>query len=90
MNERNLDSNKMMKKRQSFFHSQSENMSSLSMENTHTLSMGHRIHQISYNSSTDAIEVIQYHAKFAQNDSSNIQAYDYMTWAPSIGVSDLK
>jgi len=51
--------------------------------------MGHRIHQISYNPISDAIKVIQYNAKFAQNDSSNVQTYNYMLWAPSINVSEL-
>mmetsp|Transcript_54724 Transcript_54724/g.163590 ORF Transcript_54724/g.163590 Transcript_54724/m.163590 type:complete len:2342 (-) Transcript_54724:20-7045(-) len=48
-----------------------------------TLSMGHRIHSLSYNPTSDAIEVVQYVARFAQNVSTNIVPYKYLLWCPA-------
>lgn len=50
----------------------------LNAENSHTLSMGHNIHSLSYNPNSDAIEVIQYTAKV----KIITQVYEYMVWAP--------
>lgn len=49
----------------------------------HALSMGHRIHELTYNPSRGTIEVVQYYATFAQNiaDPVNIQTYRYMLWS---------
>jgi len=48
-----------------------------------TLSMGHKIHILSYNPSSNVIEVVQYVTTFAQiNDSRNTQIYNYMLWSP--------
>ena len=55
----------------------------------HTLSMGHRIHVLSYNPVSDAIEVVQYVAKFAQNVSTNIQTYRYLVWCPATKVREI-
>lgn len=50
--------------------------------NQYALSMGHRIHTLSYNESTEDIEVVQYQAIEIKNYSSNMQSYQYMIWAP--------
>lgn len=49
----------------------------------HILSMGHNVVYLRYNKHADVIEVVQYHAKFAQNDdSSNTYTYRYLLWMP--------
>jgi hypothetical protein len=46
------------------------------------LSMGHNVHKLIFNPQTSEIEVVQYHAKFAQNDDSNTYKYHYSLWMP--------
>uniref|UniRef100_A0A6V2K027 DEPDC5 C-terminal domain-containing protein n=4 Tax=Ditylum brightwellii TaxID=49249 RepID=A0A6V2K027_9STRA len=58
----------------------------LNNENTiqHTLSMGHRIQVLSYNPTSDSVEVVQYYS----DDSLNVkvtQAYNFMMWCPLNG-----
>uniref|UniRef100_A0A7S2NVW8 Uncharacterized protein n=1 Tax=Leptocylindrus danicus TaxID=163516 RepID=A0A7S2NVW8_9STRA len=48
----------------------------------YALSMGHRIHTLSYNESTEDIEVVQYQAVETKNYLSNMQSYQYMIWVP--------
>lgn len=49
----------------------------------YALSMGHRIHILSYKESTEEIEVIQYQARAAQKERSlNTQLYRYLLWVP--------
>ena len=52
-----------------------------------TLSMGHRITQITYNSNDNVIEVTHYLASFARNDftSKNTINYNYELWSSSLG-----
>jgi hypothetical protein len=51
------------------------------------LSMGHNVHKLIFNPQTSEIEVVQYHAKFAQNDDSNTYKYHYSLWMPLSKVS---
>jgi hypothetical protein len=48
----------------------------------HILSMGHNVVYLRYNKHADVIEVVQYHAKFANDDSSNTYTYRYLLWMP--------
>lgn len=48
----------------------------------HILSMGHNVVYLRYNKSAEVIEVVQYHAKFANDDSSNTYTYRYLLWMP--------
>lgn len=48
----------------------------------HTLSMGHNIHKLSYNPTSDVIEVVQYHSKVAHSDPRNKFMYRYLLWVP--------
>lgn len=41
----------------------------------HTLSMGHKIQNLSYNPSQDSVDVIQYYANFAENETPQIYRY---------------
>ena len=50
-----------------------------------TLSMGHKIQQLSYNPTMDSIDVIQYLANFAENDTPQI--YRYCIWSTLKQVS---
>ena len=52
----------------------------------HTLSMGHRIHIISCDPSSDSVDVVEYLAKFAVGNSRNkahVFNYNYNIWMPS-------
>lgn len=44
-----------------------------------TLSMGHKIQRLSYNSITDSVDVVQYYARFAEDE--NPQTYRYLLWS---------
>eukprot|EP00985_Skeletonema_marinoi_P001573 scaffold629_cov156-Skeletonema_marinoi.AAC.1 len=44
-----------------------------------TLSMGHKIQKLSYNSTSDSVDVVQYYANFAENESP--QSYRYLLWS---------
>mmetsp|Transcript_30594 Transcript_30594/g.57950 ORF Transcript_30594/g.57950 Transcript_30594/m.57950 type:complete len:680 (+) Transcript_30594:2073-4112(+) len=44
-----------------------------------TLSMGHKIQNLSYNPSTDSVDVVQYYAKFAEGETP--QTYRYLLWS---------
>jgi len=44
-----------------------------------TLSMGHKIQRLSYNPSTDSVDVVQYYAKFAEGEIP--QTYRYLLWS---------
>ena len=44
-----------------------------------TLSMGHKIQKLSYNPSSDSVDVIQYYARFAEDETP--QTYRYMLWS---------
>jgi len=44
-----------------------------------TLSMGHKIQKLSYNPSSDSVDVVQYYANFAENESP--QSYRYLLWS---------
>ena len=44
-----------------------------------TLSMGHKIQRLSYNSSTDSVDVVQYYARFAEDEVP--QTYHYFLWS---------
>jgi len=48
----------------------------------HILSMGHNVVYLRYNKNADVIEIVQYHAKFANDDSSNTYTYRYLLWMP--------
>jgi len=48
----------------------------------YTLSMGHNIHDLSIGPNSDVIKVVQYIAKFTQNNSRNKSTYHYMLWMP--------
>ena len=49
----------------------------------YALSMGHRIHILSYKESTEEIEVVQYQATATQKEHSlNTQCYRYLLWVP--------
>ena len=48
----------------------------------HTLSMGHRIHIISSNSTSDSVDVVQYLAKNANNQLFKPFNYKYNLWMP--------
>ena len=54
----------------------------------YTLSMGHNIHDLSIGPNSDVIKVVQYIAKFTQNNSRNKSTYHYMLWMPFKQVSD--
>lgn len=43
------------------------------------LSMGHKIQNLSYNPSSDSVDVIQYYARFAEDETP--QTYRYMLWS---------
>jgi hypothetical protein len=47
----------------------------------HYLSMGHRIQVLSYNPSSDAIEIIGYNLKSAQNDRENTYSYRFLLYS---------
>jgi hypothetical protein len=52
----------------------------------HTLSMGHRIHIISCDPSSDSVDVVEYLAKFAVGNSrskAHVFNYNYNIWMPS-------
>jgi len=49
----------------------------------YALSMGHRIQVLSYDPTSDAVEVEKYQAKFARNHEINKYAYNYMLWLPT-------
>jgi len=49
-----------------------------------TLSMGHKIQQLSYNSSQDSVDVVQYYANFAENETPQI--YRYSLWSTLMQV----
>jgi len=51
------------------------------------LSMGHNVHKLICNPQNGEIVVVQYHAKFAQNDDSNTYSYNYLLWMPISQVS---
>ena len=55
-------------------------------EHIHTLSMGHRIHKISFDSESDAIKITLYHAINAKNE---VETYNYSVWVPIIKVSQV-
>lgn len=44
-----------------------------------TLSMGHKIQRLIYNSSSDAVDVVQYYARFAEDETP--QTYRYLLWS---------
>jgi hypothetical protein len=44
-----------------------------------TLSMGHKIQRLSYNPSTDSVDVVQYYARFAEDETP--QTYHYLLWS---------
>jgi hypothetical protein len=44
-----------------------------------TLSMGHKIQRLSYNSGTDSVDVVQYYARFAEDETP--QTYHYLMWS---------
>lgn len=44
-----------------------------------TLSMGHKIQRLSYNPSTDSVDVVQYYARFAEDETP--QVYRYLLWS---------
>jgi len=44
-----------------------------------TLSMGHKIQKLLYNPSSDSVDVIQYYARFAEDETP--QTYRYMLWS---------
>lgn len=44
-----------------------------------TLSMGHKIQRLSYNPSTDSVDVVQYYARFAEDETP--QVYHYLLWS---------
>lgn len=44
-----------------------------------TLSMGHKIQRLSYNPSTDSVDVVQYYARFAEDETP--QTYKCMMWS---------
>ncbi len=44
-----------------------------------TLSMGHKIQRLSYNPSTDSVDVVQYYARFAEDETP--QTYHYLMWS---------
>jgi hypothetical protein len=44
-----------------------------------TLSMGHKIHRLSYNPITDSVDVVQYYARFAEDETP--QTYNYLLWS---------
>lgn len=50
-----------------------------------TLSMGHKIQKLSYNPSSDSVDVVQYYANFAENESP--QSYRYLLWSALRQVS---
>ena len=58
--------------------------SSMSSEETFTLSMGHRLTILSYNPHSDSIEVVRYYSRFATNDPANTQLYHYNLWCPTL------
>ena len=47
-----------------------------------TLSMGHKIHRLAYNPSTDSVDVVQYYARFAEDETP--QTYHYFIWSSLI------
>jgi len=51
----------------------------------HTLSMGHRIHIISSNPTSDSVDVVQYLAKNANNARFKPFVYKYNVWMPLTG-----
>lgn len=53
----------------------------------HTLSMGHKIQQLSYNPSQDSVDVIQYYANFAENEVPQI--YKYSLWSTLVQVRSM-
>jgi len=44
-----------------------------------TLSMGHKIQRLSYNPSNDSVDVVQYYARFAEDETP--QTYRYLLWS---------
>jgi hypothetical protein len=47
----------------------------------HYLSMGHRIQVLSYNPTSDAIEITGYNRKSAQNDKENVYNYKFLLYS---------
>ncbi|KAG7347429.1 vacuolar membrane-associated protein [Nitzschia inconspicua] len=47
----------------------------------HYLSMGHRIQVLAYNPTSDAIEIIGYNRKSAQNDRENVYNYRFLLYS---------
>lgn len=47
----------------------------------HYLSMGHRIQVLNYNPTSDAIEIIGYNRKSAQNDRENVYNYRFLLYS---------
>ena len=50
-----------------------------------TLSMGHKIQRLSYNPSSDSVDVVQYYARFAEDETP--QTYRYLLWSALRQVS---
>ena len=60
---------------------QSSTRRDVTTENTleATLSMGHKIQKLSYNQPNDSVDVVQYYARFAEDETP--QTYRYMLWS---------
>lgn len=50
-----------------------------------TLSMGHKIQRLAYNRNTDSVDVVQYYARFAEDETP--QTYRYLLWSSLRQVS---
>eukprot|EP00934_Nitzschia_sp_Nitz4_P008548 Nitzschia sp. Nitz4//scaffold69_size99277//30083//34681//NITZ4_004627-RA/size99277-processed-gene-0.56-mRNA-1//1//CDS//3329556697//8538//frame0 len=50
----------------------------------HHLSMGHRIQVLSYDPSSDTIEIVRYNRKNAQNDPNNVHTYRFMMYSSAV------
>ena len=48
----------------------------------HFLTMGHQLQELTYDPSSDTIEVIRFNEKRAQNDESNTYSYQYLLYSP--------
>lgn len=48
----------------------------------HFLTMGHQLQELTYDSSSDTIEVVRYNEKRAQNDEGNTYKYQYLLYSP--------
>ncbi len=48
----------------------------------HTLSMGHRVHIISYNPQSESVKVVSHLARSASNRPHNTYSYQYNIWMP--------